>query len=97
MMGLSTAIGETTTLAWIKGFPGQLVGAWSSGTGLSGVGGTLAILLLKAIPFFDDNMGFVSITNLQIFLVMSLFLVLYSFAFLWLYRQKSKYPFIPEE
>ena len=69
MMGVSTAIGETTTVAWIWGFPSELVGAWSMGTGLAGLGGIITILTLRTIPFFDQKHRICKISLNYIFLI----------------------------
>ena len=46
IMGTGYAFGESTVLGYLKAFPKDLVGGWSSGTGLSGLtGGTLNLLV----------------------------------------------------
>ncbi len=48
MQGSSCALGESTTLGFLKGFPSECVGFFSSGTGFAGIFGTSLLLVLKA-------------------------------------------------
>ena len=47
IMGTGYAFGESTVLGYLKSFPKDLVGGWSSGTGLSGLIWELLNLLVK--------------------------------------------------
>ena len=58
--GAATAIGESTMLAFLRGFPSKLVGGFSSGTGMAGIAGTLLFLVFKQIDYLDKHEGFVS-------------------------------------
>jgi len=53
MHGSSAAFSESTAYGWIKGFPSIMIGAFSSGTGMSGLGGTLSLLFFKSFTFFE--------------------------------------------
>lgn len=54
MMGLAQCWGEAVMLGFLKAFPSELVGGWSSGTGFAGVGGTLLWVAYRAgkVPTF---------------------------------------------
>jgi CLN3 protein len=45
--GSVTALGEGTTLGYLKGFPTECMGYFGSGTGFAGIFGTGLLLLLK--------------------------------------------------
>lgn len=47
IMGTGYAFGESTILGYLRLFPKELVGGWSSGTGLSGLTGACLNLLVK--------------------------------------------------
>ena len=49
--GAGTSLGESNNLGFLKGFPPSMSGAYSSGTGLSGVIGSVFYLLLKLFHF----------------------------------------------
>lgn len=46
LFGISSALGESTTLGFCKGFPSGVVGYFGSGTGFAGVFGSGILLLL---------------------------------------------------
>ena len=46
LTGMSSGMGEATFLGFLKGFPTELVGDVSSGTGFAGISGTLTLLIL---------------------------------------------------
>lgn len=85
MHGLTSAIGESTILGLLKGFPSRLVGAFASGTGFAGVVGAGIFIILK--PFMEDG---------YIFLIATPLVVLYFINIVILVRRKSKYPFVDE-
>lgn len=70
MIGNGSAYGETTSLAHMERFPPRLIGAWASGTGLSGVLGALLYLLLHTAAGFDYSTTFLS---LSVWIAMSAF------------------------
>jgi hypothetical protein len=82
MQGASCALGEATTLGFIKNMPGECVGYFASGTGFAGICGTSTLLLLKAAGFSD----------VVIFLSVSPTVILYVISWTWLDRQARKYP-----
>ena len=51
--GFAQAVGEVTNLAFLKAFPRRLLGAWGAGTGLAGLVGPGAYLLLSACGVSD--------------------------------------------
>lgn len=68
-VGTASSFGESVALCYLKLFPSQLVGAWSSGTGFAGVGGTLifAFFILPGI----------NMTNQAIFAIVSPLVLIY--------------------
>merc|ERR1740139_27974 len=69
--GLGTSLGESTNLGFLKGFPNWVSGGYTSGTGLSGLIGTVFYFLLKLFHF-----SFYAV-NLSIFI----FYPIYAFVF----------------
>ena len=49
LTGISCGMGEATFLGFLKGFPTNLVGAVSSGTGFAGLSGTGLLLIFKGL------------------------------------------------
>jgi len=49
MVGSASAFGESVILGFLKAFNPKLTGAWSSGTGMAGVGGTLMYIALNSL------------------------------------------------
>ena len=78
MHGSSAAFSESTAYGWIKGFPPRMIGAFSSGTGMSGLGGTLSLLFFKSFKFFRENEGY-------IFIIMGFLVIPYCFCMLYLH------------
>ena len=89
MHGTTSGLGESTTLAMIRGFPSILIGAFSSGTGMSGILSTSTLLLFKSITFFEEHEGY-------IFVIMSSTILAYFFSFVFLFRQKRSLEFEEE-
>ena len=91
--GTVSGFGESTIIAWIKGFPGILIGAFSSGTGMSGLAGTSVFLIFKSFSYFSEpskhHEGY-------IFLFMSVLIIPYVLSFLWLFRRKSTLHYVDE-
>lgn len=48
LFGVGSALGESTTLGFCKGFPSTVVGYFGSGTGFAGIFGSGILLVLKA-------------------------------------------------
>ena len=59
--GAASALGESTILGFLKGYPSKLVGAFGSGTGMAGLGGALILLSFKQIHYFEEHEGYVSL------------------------------------
>ena len=87
ILGVCSALGESTTLGFCKGFPSTIVGNFSSGTGFAGVFGSGIILILKGA----------GLSNGQIFFIITPTVVPYFIAFWWINRTKEMYPYIPED
>ena len=49
LIGGYSALGESVVLGYLRHFHPRLTGAWSSGTGISGVAGTLGYLLMYSV------------------------------------------------
>lgn len=49
MIGIATTLGDCTIIGFLKSVPPQLIGGWSSGTGMAGIFGTLTYLMFKTI------------------------------------------------
>jgi len=46
VVGMAAIMGETTTIAFLKSLPPELIGAWGAGTGLAGIFGSLVYMVL---------------------------------------------------
>jgi battenin len=55
LLGAANSFGESVVLGYLQGFPPAITGAWSSGTGMAGVGGALYYLLLWLL--FNGHMN----------------------------------------
>ena len=86
MIGIQSSLGESTTLGFLKGFPGETIGFYGSGTGFAGIFGSGTLIVLKAIKLSD------AIT----YLLFAPTLIPYFFCFWWLDKMKRKYPYIQE-
>ena len=65
-VGNASAYGESAALGYLEGFHSRLVGAWSSGTGMSGVAaGLMYILLVRAIGM-SNTAAFLSLAPLNL-------------------------------
>ena len=54
-MGISQSIGECTVLGFLKGFPHDLVGDFSAGTGFAGPFATVSLLSMRASGMGDPT------------------------------------------
>jgi len=52
-MGVSQSFGEAVVLGFLKGFPPNLVGDFSAGTGMAGIFSTFSLLGMKAMKLTD--------------------------------------------
>ena len=84
--GISQSFGEAVFLGFMKGFPGEMVGHISAGTGFAGIFATGTLLGCKAI----------GLQNQTLFLIEAPTIIVYYFAFAWLKKQSKMYPFIQE-
>ena len=85
MHGCTCALGESTILGFLKGFPSRLVGAFGSGTGFAGVFGSGIFLVLK--PFMNDGV---------IFLIVIPLVFVYFINVVVAVKMKNKYSFVEE-
>jgi battenin len=53
ILGTVSALGESTTLGFCKGFPSTIVGNFGSGTGFAGIFGSGMILILQSAGLSD--------------------------------------------
>eukprot|EP00854_Cymbomonas_tetramitiformis_P003311 gene3311-4167_t len=49
LVGTTQAAGEVINLAFLKGFPPELLGAWGAGTGLSGLAGPGFLIIMRSL------------------------------------------------
>ena len=81
LQGSSCALGESTTLGFLKRYPPQCVGFFASGTGFAGVFATGSLILLKAASVVDGT----------IYLIAAPTIIPYILAWIWLNRQGHKW------
>ena len=84
ILGTVSALGESTTLGFCKGFPSTVVGYFGSGTGFAGIFGSGMILILQSAGLSDG----------AIFFIITPTVIPYFLAFWWISRIKAKYPYI---
>lgn len=58
VIGGASSFGESVILSYLKGFDSELTGAWSSGTGMAGVGGSLSYILLGSAAGLSNETVF---------------------------------------
>lgn len=72
LIGAASSFGESILLTYQRNFPPEVVGGWSSGTGMAGVGGALLTILFSAVLKF---------TNQEIFICMIPSVIIYMIAY----------------
>jgi len=72
---MSSAMGESSFLSFINGYPSHMVGYVSSGTGFAGISGTGSLLILQGL----------GMSNQMIFLIATPTYGLYMLSAYWLY------------
>jgi len=87
VQGAACAIGESSILGFLKGYPGSMIGYFSSGTGFAGIFGTSLLIILAALKIPDWITYLVGVPTV----------IPYFYAFYWLDKQSKLYKFIPEE
>ena len=76
-VGSASSFGESVVLCYLKKFPSELVGAWSSGTGFAGVLGTLSYALFKIDALkLNDKTIFIAVSPLLLVYVCLFFFVI---------------------
>ncbi len=59
LVGAASSFGESILLTYQRNFPPEVVGGWSSGTGMAGVGGALLYILFSAVLRFSNQEVFI--------------------------------------
>lgn len=81
LFGTTSALGESTSIGFLKDFPSSTVGFFGSGTGFAGVFGSGSILILSS---FGLPLGAVYILMTPTFLI-------YYLSFFWLNSKHKRY------
>ena len=84
--GISQSFGEAVYLGFLKGFPSDMIGDVSTGTGVSGILATFTLFFAK----------WMNISNQYLFLIEAPSMIIYYFAFKWLDNQRRRYPFVQQ-
>ena len=74
-------------LGFLKGYPSELIGDVSTGTGFAGIFATGTLLGSKAIGISSQYLFFMEMPTI----------IIYFCAFKWLCDQKKLYKFVPDE
>jgi MFS family permease len=86
ILGVVSALGESTTLGFCKGFPSTVVGYFGSGTGFAGVFGAGVVLLATSVLKIS-NIG-------NLFFAIIPTSIIYFLAFWWINRMKARHPYV---
>ena len=86
IVGIGIALGESVNLGFLKTFPGETIGYYGSGTGMAGITGALIFIALQPTGLGDGVIYMLAIPTA----------IPYLLCFLWLDRQKKKYPYVPD-
>jgi len=86
IVGIGCSLGESVNLGFLKTFPGNTIGYYGSGTGMAGITGALILIALRPTGLSDG----------AIYLVVIPTAIPYLLCFLWMDRQKKKYPYVPD-
>ena len=78
LVGVGCALGESVILGFLKTFPGDSIGYYSSGTGMAGITGALIFIALKPL----------GLSNGAIYLIAAPTAIPYFLSFYWLNKQK---------
>lgn len=76
LVGIASSFGESILLTYQRNFPPEVVGGWSSGTGLAGVGGALLYILFSAVLNFTNQETFLCLIPTVIMYMMAYGLML---------------------
>ena len=85
--GSVTALGEGTTLGYLKGFPTECMSYFGSGTGFAGIFGTGILLLLKVFDLKDWLIYLISAPTIIPFFI----------SWVWINNQYKAYKYSPAE
>lgn len=77
LVGAASSFGESILLTYQRNFPAEVVGGWSSGTGLAGVGGALLYILFSAVLRFSNEETFICLIPTVIIYMMAYGLMLH--------------------
>lgn len=76
IIGSSSSFGESVLLGYQRRYPAEMVGGWSSGTGMAGIAGSLLYILFNAVLIFSNQETFLCLLPTAIIYLMSYGLVL---------------------
>lgn len=82
--GIAQSFGEAVYLGFLKGFPSDLIGDVSTGTGVSGILATFTLFFAK----------WVNLSNQRLFLIEAPTMIIYYLSFKWLDTQRRRYPYV---
>ena len=86
LVGIGSSLGESTLLGFLKTFPSEAVGYYSSGTGFAGISGALILLSLSAA----------GLSNGAIFIAAMPSAIPYFLSFLWVDNKKRLFPYVAQ-
>ena len=87
VVGIQCALGESVNLGFMKTFPGNCISYYGSGTGFAGITGAVIFIALTPLGLSDAVIYMIALPTA----------IPYLLAFVWLDRQKKKYPYVLEE
>ena len=76
IVGSAASFGESVLLGYQRRYPAEMVGGWSSGTGMAGVAGALLYILFNAVLIFSNQETFLCLLPTAIIYMMSYGLIL---------------------
>ncbi|CAG5121414.1 unnamed protein product [Candidula unifasciata] len=93
VIGSTSAFGENVTLGFLLGFPGSLVNAWSSGTGMAGLlGSSLYVLFGCVVGSGQDKTNKLHSLTKYAFLLTTPVVLLYWLAYFIIIKRPSSHP-----
>ena len=76
IVGIASSFGESILLTYQRNFPPEVVGGWSSGTGLAGLGGAALYIVFSAVLNFTNQETFLCLLPTVIIYLMAYGLML---------------------
>eukprot|EP01133_Synstelium_polycarpum_P006377 gene6377-7386_t len=74
-VGVGSSFGESVMLSYMKIYPPEIVNGWSSGTGISGVFGSLVYIGLVALKLSDSTIFYIMLPTIAIYVVVYFFVL----------------------